>query len=395
MSNGRPDFDDRNFVIEASWFYSGNGAPKHNVAIEVTDGVISDIRPQKNAVESRYVVIPPIVNAHTHLELSDCAQPLPAGATFPEWIGKVIAHRAGRDEPGQAVAQGVVEIANSGTVTVADTVPMDQALDAETSFGRLAFIEYIGLTDDRVNAAVEHATVTFQRSVVGLGISPHAPYSVRSDMLEQLVRIARQADVPMMMHLAETKEELQLLTDGTGPFADMLRAFGIWQAGLFPRLTLCDYIDQLTQAPRAVFAHGNYFEEDEFQLLATRPNATVVFCPRTHRHFGHSSYPLQAMLDRGINMALGTDSRASNPDLSVWNDAAALLEENAEVPVGSVLGMLTQNGSKAVSGNDATIEIGARATFSLLQSDRSLTDFGTLFRDCRPVVGCDDGIWLR
>ncbi len=391
------DFADDNFVIEAAWLFSGKSEPVPNVAIEVTDGVISDIRSVRQT-KSRHVIIPPIVNAHTHLELSDCRSPIPRGETFPDWIRKVIAHRATRGEPDNALALGIREITGSSTSLVADTVPMGQPLAAETPFERVSFVEYIGLTDDRIDAATEHAKTTFgpgTETKSQLGISPHAPYSVRPDLLDKLIDIARAASVPVMMHLGETREELELLEHGSGPFADMLKAFGIWEPGLFPKLSLCDYIDRVCQAPRALFAHGNYFGQKELDLLAARPNATVVFCPRTHQHFGHSPHPWQKMIDRGINVALGTDSRASNPDLSVWNEAVALVHEAEGRSGERLLRMLTANDCLKLAEAPGEMSPGNAASFTLMERRKSSGSGWNLLWSSQPVSTCSSGRWLR
>ncbi len=385
---------DGDFTLNAAWFFSGKGDPLPNVVIEVTDGIISDIRQLSGSSASRVFVIPPLVNSHTHLELSDCREPIPAGDTFPEWIRKIIAHRSVRSDSASAIETGLSELAASGTGIVADTVPADMTPVNATEVR--SFVEYIGMSDDRVAAATEHAgLIDSWGDLHRLGISPHAPYSVRVDLLDKLTAIARQFDLPMMMHLAETREELELLATGTGPFATMLRSFGLWQNGLFPQLSVCDYIDRLAAAPRALFAHGNYFGDAEIDLLVSHPNATVVFCPRTHTHFGHDAHPWQRLLDRGINVAIGTDSRASNPDLSIWNEALTIRRAAPTCSPQDLLSMLTANGARALSGSECTLEIGGPALFSVLQGSSMPVEFWSLFDSATPSAACIDGSWRR
>lgn len=391
-SRALSELDDGTFNLPAAWFYSGSGEPLQNVAIDVTDGVITDIHQLSAAPDSRLIVIPPLVNAHTHLELSDCAKPIAGGANFPEWIRAVIAHRAARQQPIAAIRAGLKEVATSGTATVADTVPA--GLPTSSAPGVRSFIEYIGMTDERVDAAISHAVALIDRNDSRtIGISPHAPYSVRIDLLDQLIGVARESGLPMMMHLGETLEELQLLRDGTGPFAEMLQSFGIWDAGLFPSLSMCDYIDRLTQVPRSLFAHGNYFGDAELDLLTAKPNATVVFCPRTHAHFGHAPHPWRQMLGRGINVALGTDSRASNPDLSVWNEALFLRRLDPGTSAPTLLRMLTGNGCRGIHGEPLPLRVNAQATLSVLNSGQLLTDFWSIFDKAIPIAACVAGSW--
>jgi cytosine/adenosine deaminase-related metal-dependent hydrolase len=375
-----PEGDD--FVLEAAWFWSGEGEPVQNVAIEVINkGVIADIRPIR-CTKSRLAVIPPLVNSHTHLELSDVPSAIPAGRTFPDWIRKVIAHRAEREDECAALAAGLTELKSNGTVFAADTVPMGQEAANCSGFDVTNFIEYIGLTDDRVNTALEHA----KQVPLGFGISPHAPYSVRFDLLSQLIELAATQLAPVMMHLAETREELQLLEHGSGPFADMLQAFGIWEPRLFPKHTVCDYIDCLSQANRILLAHGNYLGDREIDLLATKPNTTIVFCPRTHHHFGHTNHPWRKLMSKGIDVALGTDSRASNPDLSVWNEAKFLVEHHGCEPLTAVRLATTHGHSPSFTPKPLCVRPNGPAMFSVLEAEQTIRDFtAEVFSKCVPI----------
>lgn len=381
--------------VAASWLWTGTEPPRQKVTLEITDGRISDIR---QGVESAtdLAIVPPIVNAHTHLELSDAPAPFPTGSAFPDWIARVLEHRGSRHSNSEAVSSGLREIAAAGTAHVADTVPWEQHVsECFTPPAVWPFVEYIGLSDERVQDAIRHAEQLCRSrdEHQPVGISPHAPYSVRLDLLDELVRLATSSDRAMMMHLGETSEELELLHSGTGPFADMLKRLGVWHDGLFPQHGLCDYIDRLTEAPRALIAHGNYFSQRELDQLAARPNAAVVFCPRTHSHFRHPAHPWREMDALGIPVCLGTDSRASNPDLSVWREAQYLHETSAADPA-TLLKMLTANGLSAVTGSANAIAIGQPATFSVLRGQRKVTDLpSSLFRNWHPVAACVNGRW--
>ncbi len=384
---------DDDFVLEAAWFWSGEGEPIQNVAIEVVGGaVIADIR-QLRSTRSRLAIIPPLVNSHTHLELSDVASPFPAGETFPDWIEKVISHRRERESEQPALDMGLAELLSNGTACAADTVPMEQNPIVAAGVDVFWFTEYIGLTDERIQKAIKHASETTMGLV---GVSPHAPYSVRFDLLEELVSIAASKYSPVMMHLAETREELEMLEHGTGPFAEMLKSFGVWEPNAFGGRSVCDYIDCLSNAPRqfhedlptsskVLLAHCNYLGDREIELLASQPNMTVVFCPRTHHHFGHSEHPWRQMLDSGITVSLGTDSRASNPDLSVWNEAKFLVNHHGCEPL-LALQMATTNEYAPTPTKQRRVVATSMATFTVLEMNRTTTDFTRdVFDACVPI----------
>jgi len=166
------------------------------------------------------------------------------------------------------------------------------------------------------------------------------------------------------MHLAETRAELEFLATGQGEFADMLRAFGSMPSnGLPTGLRPFDYLRALAQSPRALIVHGNYLAEDEIEFLAARPHMSVVYCPRTHEFFRHEPHPWRRMLDRGVNVAVGTDGRGSNPDLSVWNELVFLRNRFYDVSPKTLLEMGTISGARALGFADdcGTLTPGKRA----------------------------------
>ncbi len=188
------------------------------------------------------------------------------------------------------------------------------------------------------------------------GLSPHAPYSVHPELLDRVLRLAKAANVPVAMHLAESGEELELLASGTGPFRQLLEHLGVWAPEVFPGgWRPLDYLKRLADAPVALIIHGNYLDPEEIDFLADhRANMSLVYCPRTHAYFRHARYPLAEMLARGVNVALGTDSRASNPDLSMWAELRFAAHTHREVPPAAILEMATVAGARAL-GIDAEV----------------------------------------
>ncbi len=182
------------------------------------------------------------------------------------------------------------------------------------------------------------------------GLSPHAPYSVHPLLLTKLVGLGAAANVPVAMHLAESREELELLARGSGPFRELLDGLGVWSPEVFGggRRPL-DYLKRLAGAPRVLVIHGNYLDAEEIDYLAARAaTSSVVYCPRTHAFFAHERYPLAGMLAREVNVALGTDSRASNPDLSLLAEMRFCAASHSDVPAAAILEMATIRGARAL-----------------------------------------------
>src|SRR5205823_10181172 len=110
-----------------------------------------------------------------------------------------------------------------------------------------------------------------------------------------------------------------------------------------------DYLQTLATAHRALVIHGNYLAADEIQLLAAhRDCMSVVYCPRTHAYFGHEHYPLSQMLAAGVRVAVGTDSRASNPDLRLLAELRYIARHHPAIPRDVILRQGTLAGAEAL-----------------------------------------------
>ncbi len=176
-------------------------------------------------------------------------------------------------------------------------------------------------------------------------MSPHAPYSAAVD----LITAAASARVPIATHLAETIAERELLSHHTGPFISFLEGLGAWAPNNLAK-SFDDILSRSRPAPNALFAHGNYLSAD----ASVPPNGTIVYCPRTHAFFGHSPHPFRAFLSRGVRVALGTDSLASNPDLDLLAEARFLHRQYPEIPGSVLVRMATLSGAEALGWDDET-----------------------------------------
>lgn len=305
-------------------------------------------------------LLPGLVNAHCHLEFSSLTRPLgEPGSPLPQWIAQVIAERKRADRNATAaVAAGMAESLAAGVTTIGEIATNQPSVYATaTPRPRLALLhEAIGFSAARSDsvfadvASRAEQAVADGASVLASGVSPHAPYTVHPELVSRLADWAAGRDAPIAMHLAESPEELQLLAAGDGPFRELLDQRSMWDPGTIPAGTRpVDYLRRLAAAPRALAVHGNYFGAEEIEFLAAhRDRLSVVYCPRTHGYFGHEPYPLAAMQKAGVRVVLGTDSRASNPDLNLWSEARAAMELHPTLSPEAALGMATLDSAGAL-----------------------------------------------
>jgi cytosine/adenosine deaminase-related metal-dependent hydrolase len=226
-----------------------------------------------------------------------------------------------------------------------------------------------GLLDERFAAATDLAN---ESQWLHVGVSPHAPYTVEPAGYKKCLDFARRENRPLATHLAESPDEAEFLEHGTGPFREL------WEAGLnhwddrvpkyvggpirFARdLGLLDH--------PTLLAHVNYSDDDELEILS-RGKASVIYCPRTHRYFGHPPHRWRDMLARGINVAVGTDSCASSPDLNLVDDLRLLHEIAPEVSMQALWEMATIRGARAIGMEEqvGSITPGKLADFAIFQA---------------------------
>ncbi len=314
-------------------------------------------------------ILPGLVNAHTHLEFSGLTQPLGfPGIALHEWVGLVIdLRKKRRRDPGQLIAAGLAESRAAGVRLIGEIATTPWAgFRSRVTTETVAFAEVLGLSQERAAEKLAAAAAHLAKSSVAPhitgAISPHAPYSTSLDAVRRSVQLARRQGVAVAMHLAESAEERELLEQGTGPFAETLQEMGLFRDEHFPigdDATL-QLLEILSQAPAALVVHGNDLRPPEIDFVDQHRTLTVVYCPRTHAFFGQPSHPFDDLLRRGAAVALGTDSRASNPDLSVWNEVRWLLEHRTDVDWQAVLAMATIHGADALRRGDlGRIEPGA------------------------------------
>ena len=253
-------------------------------------------------------VLPGLIMRTAHLEFSDLPAPLGRpGMVFTDWLAAVVTRRRQQLAEADSVhrryraaERGLEEVARSGTAAVGEIASpgWPEAAFQASSVDTTVFLELLGLAPERVDPLLASALRTWptqphQRSGEA-DLAPHAPYTVSLELVARTCPLSRQYQAPVAMHLAESREELELLQSGTGPFVPMLQAFDAWHPDVIPRGTRpLDFLRVLAQAHRALVIHGNYLNSEEITFLAARAaRMSLVYCPRTHAYFEHDPYPL-------------------------------------------------------------------------------------------------------
>jgi cytosine/adenosine deaminase-related metal-dependent hydrolase len=228
----------------------------------------------------------------------------------------------------------------------------------------VVFYEVLGLNEERAGAALAaargwmetHAATATCRPAV----SPHAPYSTRADLIGRSKMLAEDHQAPVAIHLAETPAELELMRHRRGPFVEFLKELGVWDPSGLARSPVQVRRAATWQLPiPQLLIHGNYLA----RKFAVRPQDSLVYCPRTHAAFGHAPHPFREFLRRGVRVALGTDSLASNPDLDLFAEARFLRQHHPDVAGETLLRMATLSGAEALAWESETgsLDVGKSA----------------------------------
>lgn len=340
-------------AYRAKWILPVDGDLIENGTIVCRDGLIDQVTAAShtNVAETvdlgEVALIPGLVNAHTHLEFSELEEPLgDPSLGFPKWIEEVISHRRVRSET-DPIQQGINESIRYGVAAIGEiaTTPWSHHAYDDRVHG-IVFHEQLGNNPLEARAKTLEIENGIQRDFAEpwqAGISPHAPYSTSLNLFQSLVDLARGHDTRVAMHLAETLEEIEFIETAKGPFADLLDRLGIPFNRSGP-LKTADYLQQLSTV-KSLIIHGNFLNVEELEMIAGSEDQSIVFCPRTHKYFGHPEYPLRTMLDLGINVAVGTDSRASNPDLNLFAELQEIAVSQPDVRPEEILQMGTYSGA--------------------------------------------------
>jgi aminodeoxyfutalosine deaminase len=335
------------------------------------------------------VLMPGLVNAHTHLELSHLRQQIPPSDQFVAWVRNVMASRRSRPDPAApevlaGVRAGIDESLRSGTALVGDIsntlVPYGALVESRLS--ALLFYELIKFNAPDPQGLVADACGRIE-ALTGCGrvrtsLAAHAPYSVAPSVFRAIrAAMDNRPDLPCSVHLAESREETEFIATGRGEWRTFLEQVGSWDpAWTPPRVSPVQTLDdQGFLTSRSIVVHGVQMTSADLARVAAR-GATLVTCPRSNAYTGAGTPPIGAFYAAGASVAVGTDSLASTPDLNVFAELAAMRALAPEVPAAMMLDSATRQGARALgfAGDLGTLEAGKRARMLAVTISANVSD---------------------
>jgi cytosine/adenosine deaminase-related metal-dependent hydrolase len=333
-------------IFRARAVVTMDGAPIENGAV-ATDGdrvlevgVFAEVH-ARNSGEvvdlGERALLPGLINAHCHLDYTRLRGGIPRPRSFTDWIRVINAEKAklSSDDYVASIIEGFAEAKRFGTTTLLNlTAFPDLIARIEPPIRTLWFPELI---DVREKLDVD-LVAKFD------GLAPHALFTASAELYREC---EARADL-LTTHLAESREEMEMFRDARGELYEFLKEIGRDMSDC-GRTTPLARFSEITQTNDWIVAHLNELTDDDFERLArSTTKFHVVHCPRSHEYFGHSPFQFERLCELGFNISLGTDSLASNDDLSLFAEMRAFAGKFSTVSPEEILKMVTVNPARAL-----------------------------------------------
>jgi cytosine/adenosine deaminase-related metal-dependent hydrolase len=376
----------------ADWILPIAGSPVRDGAVTVSGGRITAVgeRLSGGAVDLGHVaILPALVNAHTHLELSYLHKRVPPSTSFNEWVMALMTLRRSSElGPSPIVDAARLAIsraraAGTGLIGDVSNTLITVALLRELAMPAHVFYELIGFghadTTGRVREARAGAEAAgIDGGGVRVSLAPHAPYSVSSSLFQAIrLDVDAHPNAVTTVHLGESAAEVELLRHGTGPARVMLEQLGAWTDGWqIPGMSPTEYLTGLGfLEAHTLVVHGVQFDRDDVARVKAA-GSTLVSCPRSNAYVGVGGPPLESFYASGIPVAFGTDSLASVADLNMFAELAEAHRIAPGVPARELLRSATLVGARALRFDEdyGSIEIGKRAALIAVQVPARIDD---------------------
>ncbi|MFP6637400.1 MAG: amidohydrolase family protein [Nitrospinaceae bacterium] len=315
------------------------------------------------------LLMPGFVNAHCHISLTALEKKLSPTMSFVDWIRALTHLDSALDNESRVrgIRVGGEEMKRSGVTALGDYVAEPKLLKVidELGFRSVLFLETLGFHSEKAQNLCQRAEGILNSELLSplgrLGLAAHAPYSVSPDLFQCLKQLAHKYDCPFSCHVAETPGEVQFLNDGDDSLEELLKERSTWdQQWKPPGKTPIQYLNSLNLLERLVAIHCNFVSCD-LDAMASN-NVSAVFCPNSTQWFARNKImPVRTLLDRGIIVALGTDSLASNDSLNFLNELRTADKLLSNVSRKEILAMATCMGGEALNLECGKLASGQKA----------------------------------
>ncbi len=392
-------------IVRARVVVTMDGAPIENGAVAINGDKIVDVggfdevkaRNSGDVVDlGEQALLPGLINAHCHLDYTCLRGKIPPQKTFADWIRAIIAEKEKLSPQDYLVSinEGFAEARKCGTTTIANVTAFPELISRIQAPSRTWwFAELIDVrSSERENEIVDLAVESIGRArppgAPNWGLAPHAPFTASPNLYRRCEEIARRENVLLTTHLAESREEMEMFSHSRGPLADFLACLGRDNSDLHGATPVAHASEFCEFDDRWLLVHLNEIVMDDLErLLRPKTQPHVVHCPRSREYFGHSPFKFGKFRKLGFNVCLGTDSLASNEDLSLFAEMRAFQRYRPKVSPKEILEMVTVNPARALQQENALgrIQPGFHADLIRVPCTRSTSVFEEILNFNGPV----------
>ena len=359
-------------IIRARIVVTMDRAPIENGAVAVSGNRIVDVgrfddiktRNAGNTVDlGEQVLLPGLINAHCHLDYTGLRGKISPQRSFTDWIRAINAKKSELSPKDYlaSINDGFAEATSFGTTAIANLTAFPELISqVQPPIRTWWFAELIDVrAPERANELADSAVESLGRArLLGApwALAPHALFTASKDLFRRCEEIAQQEHILLTTHLAESREEMEMFRDASGPLYEFIKSIGrpMNDCGNETPLALFVGAPGRRALPQWIVAHLNELIESDFELLE-RSNSKfhVVHCPRSRNYFGHSPFAFDRLRSLGLNVCLGTDSLASNESLSLFDEMLAFQKKFPQVSPEEILQMVTINPARALRQENA------------------------------------------
>ncbi len=340
-------------------------------------------------------VLPGLINSHCHLDYTGMAGQVLPQKSFADWIKGMFAVKAQWTYSDYAFSwiNGARMQLRHGTTTVADIETIPELLPEvwlATPLRVISLMEMTGIRSQKKTETILEEACGHANRVAGcagrFGLSPHAPYSTRPELLRLAGRRCRANRWPLAIHVAESHEELEMFVYRQGALFDWLKSQrDMSDCGKGSPIQHLHRNELL--GPNVLAIHANYLVPGDAPLLA-RQQVTVVHCPRSHRYFQHQPFPRNELASAGVNISLGTDSLATvrqHPreaaQLNLFDEMRRLASNEPGLAPEMILRMCTVNAARGLGWPGRFGELSPGAT-----ADLCVVPFAAMTSQAYPAI---------
>lgn len=348
-------------IIRARVVVTMDGPPIENGAVAIEGNRIVDVGSFEDVKAPRadevfdlgeQTLLPGLINAHCHLDYTCLRGEIPPQKSFTDWIRAINRAKAqlAPSDYLRSIADGFAEAQRFGTASIVNLEAFPELIARIPAPLRTWWLpEIIDVRNPSRPEELVDLAMGAMSAVENRGLAPHAPFTASLELYRLCQETARRHEIILSTHLSESREEFSMFGAASGPLYEFMKEIGRDMRDCGQETPLAYLMRNIALDERWLIAHLNQLSDEDFDLLArSRTKFHVVHSPRSHRFFGHPPFACQRLRSLGYNICLGTDSLASNDDLSLFAEMREVQRNERALSPEEILEMVTVNSARAL-----------------------------------------------